>query len=55
VRAGRGAVGRGARPQKRLSAARPGSIAITASLGVACAQGAGLVVDDLFRAADQAL
>jgi diguanylate cyclase (GGDEF)-like protein len=43
------------RIRERLRAARPGSIAITASLGVACAQGAGLVFDDLFRAADQAL
>jgi diguanylate cyclase (GGDEF)-like protein len=43
------------RIRERLRAARPGSIAITASLGVACAQGADLVFDDIFRAADQAL
>ena len=43
------------RIRERLSAARPGSIAITAALGVACAQGAGLAFDDLFHAADQAL
>jgi diguanylate cyclase (GGDEF)-like protein len=43
------------RIRERLRAARPGSTAITASLGVASGQGAGLAFDDLFHAADQAL